>query len=114
MEAALAGHPVVAGPSRCTAPTTKPDKPRKMKSEPKTQKLKKNDERITRKEQKLLVVKQAITNVGRMPSKVLRYLELMSNHLSEEDKKYYSSVGKKGGPSRDAALKRVARKITSM
>ena len=58
-----------------------------------------------------LIVAQGVKNVGRLPAKVLRYVELMAYNLNEQDKKYFSNVGKNGGPSKEAALKRISRHI---
>ena len=65
-------------------------------------------------DEETLIIKQAISNVGRLPSKVLRYVEMMATHLSEVDESYYSNVGKTGGPSRQAAMKRISRRIKNM
>lgn len=105
MEAALSGHPVVV-------PDELQDKkPTTTKS---VKRVKENDDRSTRRARELFIIKQALSNVGRLPAKVLRYVELMSYNLSEVDRNYYTNIGKPGGPSKDAALKRVSRRIKAM
>lgn len=103
----MLGRPVVAGPSKVVEKTTTDTVAATIPTAKKT-KVKEDGER------ELQLIKQAVGNVGRLPAKVLRYVELMAYNLSEVDKTYYSNVGKIDGPSRAAALKRVSRRITAM
>ena len=114
LEAAMTGRPVVVTPADIEEEAANKQRTaQKMKKlVPASQTSKKVKEHSADKE--TLIIKQAIGNVGRLPSKVLRYVEMMASHLSEVDKCYYSKVGKTGGPSRQAAMKRISRRIKNM
>jgi hypothetical protein len=65
-------------------------------------------------EQERNALEKAVQNVWRLPTKVLRYVELMAIKLGPHEKAYYSSVGTVGGASREAARRRISRKIKEM
>ena len=104
----MSGHPVVAGPIDHTDNTKQEAK--SQTSTPFTNKGKKSSGKTTEE----YLVRQAMKNVGRLPSKVLRYVELMACNLPDKEKSYYSNVGNKDGPSKEAAVKRISRRIAAM
>lgn len=102
LEAAMSGHPVLPDPSVMTSTVGNSAPSSSTKRNKETGDI------------ELRLVSQAIKNVGRLPAKVLRYVELMAYNLQEVDKTYYSNVRKQGGPSKAAALKRIARRMKAV
>lgn len=103
LEAALQGKPVVENPIELV----------KGKDAEKQEKIA-GKKYKPNKDLEFKVIQEAIQHVGRLPSKVLRYVELMANKLRPVEESYYSSVGTAGGPSRETARKRICRKINQM
>lgn len=112
LEAAFAGKPVLEQLSEIENMQEQEknalEMTKKIESKKTVNKIKPN------KAQEMAVIEEAVQNVGRLPTKVLRYVELMAIKLGPHEKAYYSSVGTVGGASREAARRRISRKIKEM
>ncbi|XP_031575504.1 uncharacterized protein LOC116309094, partial [Actinia tenebrosa] len=113
LEAALKGTPVITNPKEYDEMKLKrssSSEARNKRKESSTRSAKETAPNSS-KMFELAIVKEAIHNVGQLPSRVLRYVQLMANKLGPIDEAYYTSVGKTGCPTREAARRRILRRM---